>query len=163
MLLNLRKIIEVPGEVPFSFEIDTSDYHFESIKAFLTPLKVTGRVVNSADVLTLNADLETTALCVCDRCITEYEYAKKMKISAILTSELEDEENPDMFLLDGDSANLTEIISTIFILEMDAKFLCREDCKGVCMKCGKNLNDGPCDCKAEIDPRLAVLEQLLKD
>ena len=42
-------------------------------------------------------------------------------------------------------------------------FLCSEDCKGLCAVCGKNLNEGPCDCKPEPDPRLAVLAQLLKD
>ena len=34
-------------------------------------------------------------------------------------------------------------------------------CKGLCERCGANLNDGPCGCKATADPRLAVLEQLL--
>ena len=53
------------------------------------------------------------------------------------------------------------ILSTLFILDMDSKFLCREDCKGLCPKCGKNLNLGPCGCGKETDPRFAVLEQLL--
>jgi uncharacterized protein len=44
---------------------------------------------------------------------------------------------------------------------METKFLCREDCKGLCARCGKNLNLGPCGCGKEIDPRFAVLEQLL--
>ena len=44
---------------------------------------------------------------------------------------------------------------------MDQKLLCREDCKGLCFRCGKNLNEGPCDCKSEPDSRFAVLQQLL--
>ena len=36
-----------------------------------------------------------------------------------------------------------------------------EDCKGLCSTCGKNLNLGPCGCRKQIDPRFAVLEQLL--
>lgn len=39
--------------------------------------------------------------------------------------------------------------------------LCRPDCKGLCSTCGANLNDGPCDCEAEIDPRFAKLKELL--
>ena len=46
---------------------------------------------------------------------------------------------------------------------MDSRFLCREDCKGLCPKCGKDLNDGPCKCGEDQDPRLAVLAQLLEN
>lgn len=163
MLLNLHKIIEAPGEIPFSMELDASDWNLSSIKAFSTPVKVNGRVVNSADILTIEADLEVKLLCVCDRCSSEFEDTKKMNISAGLSAELQDEENPDIFMLDGDCVNLDEVIRTLFILEMDTKLLCRENCMGICTKCGKNLNNGSCNCKKDIDPRLAVLEQLLND
>ena len=48
------------------------------------------------------------------------------------------------------------------MLNMDSRLLCREDCKGLCFRCGKDLNEGPCGCQAEADPRLAVLKTLLK-
>ena len=44
---------------------------------------------------------------------------------------------------------------------MDSRFLCQDDCKGLCPHCGVNLNHGSCNCKPDTDPRLAVLEQLL--
>lgn len=44
---------------------------------------------------------------------------------------------------------------------MPTKMLCKPDCKGLCCKCGKNLNDGPCDCQKDVDPRLEALLQLL--
>ena len=56
---------------------------------------------------------------------------------------------------------MDEILSSLFILDMETKFLCREDCKGLCPTCGKNLNLGPCGCRKSLDPRFAVLEQLL--
>jgi uncharacterized protein len=41
--------------------------------------------------------------------------------------------------------------------------LCRPDCRGLCIECGKNLNEGPCDCVVEsIDSRLAELKELLR-
>ena len=65
----------------------------------------------------------------------------------------------DLFGLGG----TTRIITTAFVLNMVSKFLCSSNCKGLCASCGKNVNEGPCDCKPEPDPRLAVLGQLLKD
>ena len=70
-------------------------------------------------------------------------------------------ENPWVFELVEDRADLDDILTTAFVLNMDQKLLCREDCKGLCFRCGKNLNEGPCDCKSEPDSRFAVLQQLL--
>lgn len=163
MKLNLQKIIEAPGEIPFSFEMDVSDTGIYSIKSYLTPLIVKGRVVNSAGILTLEAELDIRTLCRCDRCLKEYEDDRNLKVSAVLSNDPQARDNPDIFMLDGETADLDEIIRTVFILETDTKFLCREDCRGICPKCGKDLNEGPCECKPDIDPRLAVLKQLLDE
>ena len=56
---------------------------------------------------------------------------------------------------------IRDVLETSFILNTDSLFLCRDDCKGLCPRCGADLNEGPCGCKPEKDPRLAVLEQLL--
>ena len=48
--------------------------------------------------------------------------------------------------------------------ELPSKLLCKDSCKGLCPKCGKNLNNGSCACsKGEPDPRLAALSQLLSE
>ena len=60
-------------------------------------------------------------------------------------------------------ADVDEIIVTDFILNMDQRFLCSQDCKGLCEKCGADLNNGPCSCKLNTDPRFAVLGQLLEN
>ena len=80
-----------------------------------------------------------------------------------LATELQDEDSPDYFLLEGDELDLCDLLETSFILNLESRFLCREDCRGLCPRCGADLNLGPCGCKREKDPRLAVLEQLLDD
>ena len=56
-----------------------------------------------------------------------------------------------------------ELARDAFILDMDTKFLCSEDCKGLCSGCGANLNREACRCKKAVDPRLAKLAQLLQN
>ena len=73
----------------------------------------------------------------------------------------EDHEDERVFPLEGDSADLEDIIRTVFVLNMDSKLLCKPDCQGLCCRCGKNLNEGKCDCQKELDPRFAALRQLL--
>lgn len=161
MRLNLREIIEMPGgSVPFACELETDNLDFPSVKAYRAKPHAAGRVYNEAGMLRLSGELTAEMVCVCDRCGAEFESTKITALHATIVEE-DDGENPELFLLDGDEIDLDEILSTCFILDMETKFLCREDCKGLCPKCGKNWNLGPCGCRKEMDPRFAVLEQLL--
>ena len=161
MFLNLREIIEIPGgSVPFECELETEGLDFPQIKEYKAKPYAEGRVYNEAGVLRLEGELTAEMICICDRCGTEFDSVKLTQLDATIV-EKETEENPELFVLDGDEIDLDEILSTLFILDMETKFLCREDCKGLCSTCGKNLNLGPCGCRKQIDPRFAVLEQLL--
>ena len=162
MLLDLREIIGVPGErVRFDYEPDLSDADsFGSVIGVKAPVRAAGTVVNSAGALAFSADVDAVLLCVCARCLREFEYPVHKRISAYLAEG--ESENPEVYSLQGDKADIGEIILTEFVLDMDQRLLCRKDCAGLCEKCGSDLNEGPCSCKAEIDPRLAVLGQLLE-
>ena len=160
MLLDLREIIEVPGKgIPFRFEPDTDRLSFDSITEYRSKPVAEGKVFNAAGILTLEGTMRADMTCVCDRCGKRFDSVKKMELHALLTDGETDD--PEAFCLDGDKIDLEEVVSTLYVLDMETKFLCSEDCKGLCPKCGADLNLGPCNCKKETDPRLAVLEQLL--
>ena len=162
MLVDLREIIGVPGGmVRFEYEPDLSEAASGSVIRIVEPSRAAGSVANSAGVLTFSANVDVVCVCVCARCLTEFERHVHQQILAYLTEGGDDGENPDGYFLQGDKVDADEIIVTEFILELDQRHLCREDCAGLCEKCGANLNDGPCSCPTEIDPRLAVLGQLL--
>lgn len=162
MKLSLKKIIEVPsGKVPFSFGLDLSDLSYPQIVSMKAPFAVRGQVRNAAGALELAGEMDVDMICVCDRCTAHYEVKKTMPVTAYLADNLQDEENPDIFLVSGDEVDLDEVFTTAFVLSMDSKFICGEDCKGLCPTCGASLNDGSCRCGDEIDSRLAVLQQLL--
>jgi len=78
-----------------------------------------------------------------------------------LAEDAEDADADDVFPLDGDGVDVTDLLETCFIIATETQHLCRPDCKGLCPVCGKNLNNGPCGCKKQTDPRMAVLGQLL--
>ena len=163
MDLRLNEIINIPGGVvPFEIELDLSDMSFDSVKEFKSPVHAVGKVSNDAGILTLTADIKCDLRCECARCLDEFDKHFSIQTEAVLSVEESDRDNPDVYFLEGDSIDVDEVITTAFVLNMDQRFLCSENCKGLCDKCGKNLNDGPCSCKAELDPRLAVLAQLLE-
>jgi uncharacterized protein len=120
-----------------------------------------GSVTNHAGALVLEGTARSTLDLACDRCGKEFSREKVVKLDSLVAQELEDEENDDILLLEGTELDLDDVVTTAFVLAMDTKNLCSDDCKGLCAKCGANLNEGSCRCKPELDPRLAVLSQLL--
>ena len=164
MLLGLSQIIDRPGEsVPFSVSLDLSDLQYGTSFPVSEPVKATGTVRNTAGVLVMTGAITTCLHGTCDRCTGQFTKDVKIPIDVVLVTELVNEENEDerVFPLVGDAADLDEVIRTVFVLNLDSRMLCKPDCKGLCFRCGKNLNDGPCGCQKEPDPRFAALRQLL--
>ena len=164
MLLGLSKIIDCPGaKVDFSTSVDLSDLLYGTCYPVSEPVLASGTVRNTAGVLVMQGEIRTCIHGVCDRCASDFDQDVEFPIDVVLVREFANEENEDewVFPLEGDSANLEEIVRTVFVLNMDSKLLCSPDCKGLCCRCGKNLNDGPCGCQKELDPRFAALRQLL--
>ena len=164
MLLGLSRIIECPGaSVPFETSVDLSDLLYGQCYPVSEPVLASGTVRNTAGVLVMTGKLRTTVHGVCDRCAGAYDANVEFPIDVVLVSELSNEEDEDeeVFPLEGDSADLEDIVRTVFVLNFDSKLLCKPDCKGLWCRWGKNLNDGPCDCRKEPDSRFAALQQLL--
>ena len=165
MLLGLSKIMDTPGAVvPFSTSVDLSDLQYGNSYPVTEPVTAEGQVRNTAGVLVMTGSIQTTIHGTCDRCATEFDREIQFPQDVVLVTELANEENEDewVFPLEGDSADLDDIVRTVFVLNLDSKLLCKEDCQGLCCRCGKNLNDGPCSCQKELDPRFAALKQLLE-
>ena len=165
MLLGLSKIIDCPGaSVPFSVSVDLSDLLYGECYPVSEPVVASGVVRNTAGVMVMTGSIETTIHGVCDRCATEFDQQVTFPIDVVLVTELSNEENEDewVFPLEGDNADLEDIVRTVFVLNFGSKLLCKPDCKGLCCGCGKNLNHEACTCQKEIDPRFAALKQLLE-
>ena len=164
MRLDLKDIIHVPGaSKDFQFHLDLSQLEFYGSHPISRPVEAAGTVTNHAGALELRGTARSLLDLACDRCGKEFSREKAVPLDCLLADELEDEENDEIVLLEGSEVDLDELVTTAFVLAMDTKNLCSEDCKGLCAKCGADLNLGPCGCRPEVDPRLAALAQLLDD
>ena len=164
MLIDVRPILHTPGKhLEFQFSLDLSDLEFDGRKPVSRPVEVTGEVRNTADLLELALTAETTLDAVCDRCGKEFLLEKEVSYRCMLAEELQNGESDEIVLLEDGKADAGDLARTAFILGMDSKTLCSEDCKGLCPRCGADWNLGPCSCKKEPDPRLAALASLLEN
>lgn len=164
MLLDVKPILHTPGkQLDFQFQMDLSDVEFSGQYPVSRPVDVSGSVRNAADVLHLDLTARTVLDAVCDRCGKPFSREKEVSCHCMLAESLENGESDEIELLENGKADLDDLARTAFILGMDTKTLCSEDCKGLCSRCGADLNLGPCSCKKEIDPRLAALAKLLEN
>ena len=162
MRLNLRDIIHTPGAaLPFAFALDLSGLDFYGERPFTQPAQVSGSVRNMADALLLTGTAQTVLDLKCDRCLRPFRQELSLPVETLLAETLEDEETDALVLLEYGEVDLDELFTTALVLAMDSKHVCRADCKGLCPRCGADLNEGPCACRPETDPRLAALAQLL--
>lgn len=165
MLFSVKSALHSPGKsLTFQFSMDLSDLDFNGLRPVNEPVTAEGSVRNTAGMLELSLRVRTVLDCICDRCAKQFRKEKEVFYECVLAEEKQDETNEDIVLLEsGEFVDLEELARTVFVLEMDTKTLCSEDCKGLCTRCGADLNLGPCSCKKEADPRLAVLAKLLEN
>ena len=162
MFVDIRPILHNPGKsLSFRFTLVRSDLEFDGRHPISRPVEVEGSARNTAGLLELELTARTTLDAVCDRCGKEFSLEKEISYGCMLAEELQNEESDEIVLLEDGKTDAGDLARTAFILGMDSKILCSEDCKGLCPRCGADLNLGPCSCKREPDPRLAALASLL--
>ena len=117
------------------------------------------------DQIILEASTTVGANFNCDRCGTEFKQTviSKYKMIYLLRSIEDAEEEINITYLSPDThiIDLSKDVRDYMILSIPMKRICKEDCKGLCVKCGSNLNEKQCECvDAEIDDRWKVLTEL---
>lgn len=145
------------------YDLDLSGLELDGVKPFCAPVKVQAQVKSFAGSALLDVHLMVTVRMPCDRCFEMTTQERIRNFSHTLVRELSEEQDDDAYIVVPDERlDLDELLTEDILLDMPSKFLCSPDCKGLCPKCGKNLNEGDCACeKREVDPRLAVLKDLL--
>jgi uncharacterized protein len=122
----------------------------------------------------VDGDIDLVSHQTCDRCAGEFEKAEAVHVHTVLAPKYESErqrrleeelevelveEDVEFSFYEGDRFDLAEVIREQIVLAQPMQRLCRPDCKGLCQNCGKNLNEGPCDCHVEARPNsFAALE-----
>lgn len=158
-------------DLNFCQKIDTINYCDIDYK-LASPVSINGKVSTTKTGFYLDVDVEFTVLDNCSRCLEEVEVPIVYSIQGFLVKEDFDEnsfENDDAFIYDGQVLNLVNIIEQTLDFKMPARVLCNESCKGLCTKCGANLNKQDCSCnkiandEEIIDPRFAKLKDIFKN
>ena len=148
---------------PLDFSLDLNDVEYNGGFPFKTPVCIKGEVKNSTGIVSVNAKADFTLKLTCDRCTAEFDRKFSVPCEHVLVTELNDDSNDELIVIDSLHYDIEPLISEDVLLSLPSKVLCRENCLGICHRCGKDLNDGPCSCGKETDSRWDVLSQLFED
>ena len=99
----------------------------------------------------------------CDRCLAEVPVELDISFDRLVTSPdmEEDEDVDDKSFMESYQLNVETFVYNEVIGNWPTKILCKENCKGICPKCGQNLNMGDCGCDTFVpDPRMAVIQDI---
>ena len=167
--------IEQIHEEGIYFDVLEPKEHFNLDDAgiFLTDdVKARGKLEKSGDTVLCHGSLQTKLSANCTRCLQEFSFAVKAKLTVHFVPRDESNGSADEIELTGNEVDqefydegqidLSSPSRDLILLSLSQVMLCRENCLGLCPECGTNLNDNKCDCKPEgsSDPRFAVLQQL---
>lgn len=162
MFLELEPVFNNIGyKLPFSGSLDLSDEEFGGRSPFAAPVTFSGEVYNHAGMVELNIKANVKISTECDRCASPIDCTLTYDFFHVLVTKLNQDDNDEFILIESYCFDLDTLLREDVFLDLPNKFLCADDCKGICGMCGKNLNDGPCSCQKPGDPRLEVLRQLL--
>ena len=138
----------------------------------LAPLTGTVKMIRTADGIFVTGRLHTVLQLECSRCLEPLVEPLYLEIEAEFHPSVDIQTGGKLPLVEpADGAttideqhilDLMEIARQAIFLASPMHPLCREDCAGLCPQCGQDLNEGQCNCVADVvDPRLETLKQLL--
>lgn len=164
MLLNCKSLFtgdETQLPIDYSFSLAGEFALREDGQT--SPIRVKGAVRNHCEMVQLEVNVAFTLTAPCDRCLKMHSMDFSFAVNQTLVTNVNDETNDDLLVLENYELDLDELITTEILLQMPAKFLCKQNCKGLCPDCGHDLNQGPCSCSGtKIDPRLEKLKEFLQ-
>lgn len=118
---------------------------------FSDPITVKGRITNRAGIVSLEYSAGFTLRACCDRCLIEFDRDYCFDFEHILVRSLSNDDYPDEYIVtETDELDMDELVLTDCLLSLPSKMLCKEDCRGLCPKCGTDLNRGKCNCGDQI-------------
>jgi len=155
MQLYLEPVFNNPGEkLDFAFALQNDEFDFAQ------PVQIAGQAVNQSGIVTLRGSAQVHMNLQCDRCAEAMEYKADVPFSHTMVTTRESEESDELILVENFHYDAEPLLWEDIVLSMPPKMLCRPDCKGLCLHCGHNLNEGACACKPKGDPRWEALQAL---
>lgn len=168
MIIDLITLGNSPRE--FEFRLAPDDIDFDGEAKLKSEVQVRGVLTKHIAQTDAEGVIETELELECTRCLQkidneiEFEFSAAFVTAENYTQAKEAEINADdldVSVIEGNEIDLAELVREQLLLNLPEQVFCKEDCKGLCEKCGANRNLIDCNCiEKEVDPRWSALKNL---
>ena len=163
VFLNEGKVLEL--SIPYEKdEFCTAMGKFKIKEATPVSLKLSNLGPSKA---LIEGNAKLTFIMQCDRCLQDVDHTFELTFCEEVVSpdkfagDSKDEDDDENSFMEEYHLNVDVLVENEILLNWPMKILCKEDCKGICKVCGKNLNDGDCGCDDFVpDPRWAAIKDI---
>ena len=170
MLINLTELFTRDGkEKDYTLHLDAKTFQTpDGVCSLADAEPVRLRVVNTGDrMLVLSGSAQFALMIPCSRCLELVKVPFSLTLERTLDMNQTDEDRvkdlDEQPYLQGYNLDVDQLVRDELLLNLPMKVLCDEDCKGICNRCGANLNYETCDCDRSVpDPRMSVIQDIFK-
>jgi uncharacterized protein len=171
MQINISEIISTNfKKQEYKPELALPSYYFEGEHyEFIEKQPVILTVQNEGNsVVHFSGRVDVTLDIPCSRCLTSvptkiaFDFDRKIDFNKVKEEQMDDLDETSF--MEESSLDVDRFVYNEILIRFPMKTLCREDCKGLCFQCGKNLNEGECGCdRASLDPRMSAIRDIFKN
>lgn len=170
MLINLTELFSRDGkEKTYTCGIDMEQLHTkEEDFDIVSKEPVVLHIRNLGErKLFMQGKAKLTLQIPCGRCLEPVDWPFELDVEEELDLSKTEEERAgelnEQPYVSGYNLDVDRLLSSELLLNLPMKVLCREDCKGMCNRCGANLNHTACSCdQSSPDPRMAAIQDLFQ-
>jgi uncharacterized protein len=163
MIIAIKDLSEGINEL--ENDVPSENYKLAEEDFYPNPLTLKIFVDRLDDLFRFKILVSTDAVFTCDRCLEKFKSEFNETIEQLYQLGHSELDSDEIEILPENSKEIdtSQIICDVFVLNRPIQLICRDDCKGLCINCGINLNKKSCSCHEEnIDPRFEKLKSLLK-
>ena len=146
-MLDVSKALKNPGQVyAFALQPELEEMEVLGDPVRFEEIAVSGEFFGAGERVSVRGQVVSTVTSRCAKCLEPVTLELRAEMDALFARQI-DPEDPDLYAFEGSKADLTDAVRDALLLELPYRFLCSEDCKGLCPTCGVNLNLGTCTCQ----------------
>ncbi|HTI13145.1 MAG TPA: DUF177 domain-containing protein [Dictyobacter sp.] len=173
MIYNVAQLMKSTVGTSLTADIQEEELQFnEEDLRLVGPANGHVRMRRINQGLLIDGWVDVSAEMTCTRCLKQFNQPLHVTfeehfyptMDVITGVPLPPSDEEDVFPIDDHhQVDLTEAVRQAILLAIPMVTLCKEDCAGLCARCGHDLNLGPCNCEPEVDTRLSALKSLLQN
>lgn len=162
LMINISKL----SEGIHNYHLNTESATLDLDGRFYDEIELDVVLDKTSTQILLKTEIDTNGKFECDRCLSTFSHHIHTSYTLMYMYQTQDfEVENEVQIINKDTVyiDLSDDVRQYILLAVPIKLLCKEDCKGLCPKCGKNLNEGSCSCEIEtVDPRWEALSKFLR-